>query len=67
MDETAEYYQLVHEAFRKLAPFYNLLILPASNLRERVASLIPLEKGARILDVATGTGAQAFAFARHGF
>jgi len=65
--EEKEYYMLIKRAFTKLAPFYDFMVLPLSGLRERVVSLTGAMSGARILDVATGTGKQAFAFARKGF
>ncbi|MBX3063321.1 MAG: methyltransferase domain-containing protein [Anaerolineae bacterium] len=68
MDTVNNYYQTVQKAFVKLAPYYDLITLPVVSLREQVADLIaPRGSGKRhILDVATGTGAQALAFARRG-
>lgn len=37
------------------------------NLRKRVVSYAEVSKGSRILDVGTGTGDQAFAFAKNGY
>lgn len=66
MDEIKSYYTLVEEAFRKLAPYYDLICLPISGLREQVANILPSTTPLRVLDVATGTGAQAIAFAKRG-
>jgi demethylmenaquinone methyltransferase/2-methoxy-6-polyprenyl-1,4-benzoquinol methylase len=66
MDEISTYYQIVETAFAKMARYYDLIILPIAVVRERAADLIASGGRLRILDVATGTGAQAFAFARRG-
>lgn len=66
MDEEKEYYSLTKKVFGILAPFYDAITLPISGLRKRVVDVASPKKGSRILDVATGTGGQAFAFARRG-
>jgi len=66
MDEISNYYKVVESAFGKLAPYYDLIALPALGLREQVADCMTPGSDSRILDVATGTGAQAFAFAKRG-
>ena len=66
-DEEKEYYRIVEKVFAMLAPFYNAIALPISPVRKCVATLIPASSGSRILDVATGTGKQAFAFGRKGY
>lgn len=66
MDEITEYNQLVTSAFEKLAPVYDLIALPVWGVRQQVAKLLPLDSTMNVLDVATGTGAQAFAFAKRG-
>jgi ubiquinone/menaquinone biosynthesis C-methylase UbiE len=48
------------------AAIYDLVCLPLRRLRKRVARLASIGSGARLLDVATGTGAQAGAFADAG-
>lgn len=48
-----------------LATFYDLVALPLHWLRRRVARVANVS-GRRVLDVATGTGSQARAFARAG-
>ena len=69
--EEAKYYFMVKKVMRILAPFYDVafefLSLGAeSRLRNQVADFANAQQGSRILDVATGTGGQAFAFARKG-
>jgi ubiquinone/menaquinone biosynthesis C-methylase UbiE len=66
MDEISEYYRVVKSAFEKLAPYYDLVAAPIARLREQAAALLPQNSRLRILDVATGTGAQALAFSRRG-
>lgn len=66
-DEEKEYYALVEKVFGMLAPFYDTLALPISPVRERMANLIRARSGSQILDVATGTGKQAFAFGKKGY
>ena len=65
-DESAAYYRLVEGAFKRLAPYYDAATRPFRPLRERVADCITPCAGLRLLDVATGTGAQALAFAEQG-
>lgn len=62
-----EYYSLIRRAFDTLAPLYDFIVIPLARLREKVVSFTGAADGARILDVATGTGEQAFAFARQGY
>jgi demethylmenaquinone methyltransferase/2-methoxy-6-polyprenyl-1,4-benzoquinol methylase len=66
-DEKARYYSAVRRYMRLLAPFYDTGTLPISSLRDKVVNLTNAPKGSRILDVGTGTGKQAFAFAKKGF
>jgi demethylmenaquinone methyltransferase/2-methoxy-6-polyprenyl-1,4-benzoquinol methylase len=70
--EEEAYYSLLKKYARFLAPFYDfvfefLSLGGQSALRDKVADLAKVPIGSRILDVATGTGKQAFAFARKGF
>lgn len=67
MDEEKEYYSLTKKVFDVLAPFYDIVVTPFSRLRARVVTFTGAAKGSRILDVATGTGKQAFAFAKRGY
>lgn len=65
--EETEYYSLQKKVWRILAPFYDLLTAPFSRLRDRAVSFTDAATGSKILDVATGTGEQAFAFAKKGY
>lgn len=67
VDEEKEYYSIVKRAFEVLAPFYDIVTRPISGVRNRVVEFANAGKGLKILDVATGTGKQAFAFARKGY
>jgi ubiquinone/menaquinone biosynthesis C-methylase UbiE len=66
MSEEKEYYALTKKAFDLLAPFYNIMTLPLYHVRNRVVVIANVSKTSKVLDVATGTGEQAFAFARRG-
>ena len=65
-DEEQHYYALNAKAWRILAPFYDTIVFPLKRLRRDVAELSGVGPGSRVLDVATGTGAQAVAFAETG-
>ncbi len=67
MEEIKAYYALTQKAFDILAPFYNLMTLPLVRVREQVVDFANAGKESTVLDVATGTGQQAFAFAKHGY
>lgn len=63
-EEERAYYALQKRVWPFLAPFYGpAVFLPLRKLRRRVAGCVQLPPGARLLDVATGTGGQARAFA----
>ncbi len=62
-----DYYSITKKSFDDFAPFYNLLTLPVIRLRNKVVEFIDASHGSKILDVATGTGQQAFAFAKRGY
>ena len=64
-DEERHYYALNAKVWRILAPFYDTIVLPLKRLRQDVAKLAGVGPGSRVLDVATGTGAQALAFAEN--
>ena len=66
MDE--EYYSYIKRWFRRESRFYHLLVdVPFSRQRDRIVDFTNAREGSRILDVATGTGGQAFAFAKKGY
>ena len=67
IDEEKEYYSLIKKVFDVLAPFYDFVTLPFSRIRERVVNFTDARNGSTILDVAAGTGKQAFAFAKKGY
>jgi ubiquinone/menaquinone biosynthesis C-methylase UbiE len=54
-------------AFGHLARVYDAIALFIAPLRPRVVEFAHAAAGARVLDVATGTGSQALAFARSGY
>lgn len=59
------YYSFQRRAWALFARFYDAVVyVPFRTLRDRVAAMIDLPPGSRVLDVATGTGAQAFAFGK---
>ena len=65
-DELGEYYSLNERVYRKLAPFYDLVLSPFKRLRREAARAAAASPRSRVLDVATGTGEQALAFAALG-
>jgi len=66
-DDEKAYYSLVEKVFGILAPFYDIVTAPFSSVRERVVDFTRAPEGSKILDIATGTGKQAFAFAKRGY
>ena len=63
-----EYYPYIKERFRKEARFYHILVdIPSSKFRGKIVDFTNAREGSRILDVATGTGGLAFAFAKKGY
>jgi len=67
MDEEKEYYSLIRKVFDILAPFYDIVTMPFSRIRDEVVNFTNPRNGSKIIDVATGTGKQAFAFAKQGY
>jgi len=66
VDEEKEYYSLIRKVFDILAPFYDIVTMPFSRIRDQLVNFTDARKGSKILDIATGTGKQAFAFAKQG-
>ncbi len=66
-DEEKNYYSIQKKFWGIFAPFYDIAVAPISRIRERVVSFTNAPEEAKVLDVATGTGKQAFAFARRGY
>ena len=66
MDEKEEYYSIVKRVFTLLAPFYDIVTSPISRVRGKVVNFTNAGIGSKILDIGTGTGKQAFAFAKKG-
>ena len=65
--EEEKYYSLSDTVFKALAPFYDIIASPLSKAREKVVDFANAAKGSKVLDVATGTGGQALAFAKRGY
>ena len=61
--EERDYYSHSRSLYAVLAHVYDAVVSPFRALRREVASAIEIRPGSRLLDVATGTGQQAFAFA----
>lgn len=64
--DVRDYYSLNARVYPKFAPFYDLVVAPIRRLRDEVVSAANAPLHSRVLDVATGTGEQACAFAAHG-
>ncbi len=62
-EEERAYYALNERVFASFAPFYDAVTFPIRGLRRQVVTMVDVGPEARVLDVATGTGAQAAAFA----
>lgn len=62
MDE--EYYSYIKKWFGRWAPVYDIIAIFLSGVRNKVVNLVDAGNSLRILDVATGTGEQALAFAK---
>ncbi len=65
-DEERAYYSLSQRVYSVFAYVYDAAALPLWKLRGEVVEAAKLPPGAKVLDVATGTGAQALAFAESG-
>lgn len=61
-----EYYSYIKKWFKWWAPIYDIVDVFISGVRNEVVDFTNARNGSKILDVATGTGKQAFAFAKSG-
>lgn len=61
-----KYYSLTDTVFKALAPYYDIIATPLFRARDTVVDFANASSGSRVLDVATGTGGQALAFAKRG-
>lgn len=62
-----DYYSYTKKLFKRWSLIYNIAERLISKVRPQVVDFINPKEGAKILDIATGTGKQAFAFAQKGF
>jgi demethylmenaquinone methyltransferase/2-methoxy-6-polyprenyl-1,4-benzoquinol methylase len=62
-EQEQAYYSLSSRVYAIAAPLYDTVTRPIRKLRWEVADAVELGANSRVLDVCTGTGAQAFAFA----
>jgi len=65
--EEQKYYSWLRKTAGTLAPFYDTVVVVISSVRDRVVDFTSARNGSRLLDVGTGTGKQAFAFAKRGY
>jgi ubiquinone/menaquinone biosynthesis C-methylase UbiE len=62
-----DYYSYTRKLFDRLSNVYDFIEIVLSGTRIEVVDLSGAKEGAKILDVATGTGKQAFEFAKQGY
>lgn len=62
-----EYYKYIKKWFKRWAPVYDSVEIFISGVRNKVVNFANAKSSSKILDVATGTGRQAQAFARNGY
>lgn len=62
-----EFYKYIQHYFGNWGPVYDLMQIPIHGAHEEVVRFANAPKDAVVLDVATGTGRQAFAFAEKGY
>ena len=62
-----EYYSYIRKFFRIWSKFYDLTDIFIASIRKTTVNMTGADSGDKILDVATGTGKQAFAFAQKGY
>jgi ubiquinone/menaquinone biosynthesis C-methylase UbiE len=61
------YYSYIRKFFSRWAPFYDIVDVFISGMRDKVVEFTNARNGSKILDVCTGTGKQAFAYAKRGY
>ena len=61
-----DYYSYIKNRFRKWARFYDLTWVPINYLRKKTLKFANISKDKKILDICTGTGDLAIAFAKQG-
>jgi demethylmenaquinone methyltransferase/2-methoxy-6-polyprenyl-1,4-benzoquinol methylase len=64
---TEDYYPYIKGFFKKWARIYDIIVFLLVGVRGKVVDITGAKAGAEVLDIATGTGKQAFAFARRGY
>jgi ubiquinone/menaquinone biosynthesis C-methylase UbiE len=64
--EERAYYALNSRVYATFARFYDVVVWPVKTLRRDLVQVSGARSHATVLDVATGPGAQAFAFAQCG-
>lgn len=62
-----DYYLYTKKLFKKWSPVYNIVDVFIFRVRVKVVDFIDAKNGSKILDIGTGTGKQAFAFAKKGY
>ncbi len=63
---TDKYYSSVRENFKRWAPFYDAFCFPFGAARAAVVAALAPQRGEKILDICTGTGAVALELAKAG-
>ena len=64
---TEDYYPYIKNFFKRWAGIYDIAIWLLAGVRKKTVAMTGAGEGAEILDVATGTGKQAFAYAKNGY
>lgn len=64
---TEDYYPYIKNFFKRWAGIYDIVIFLLAGVRKKTVAITGAVAGAVVLDIATGTGKQAFAFARAGY
>ncbi len=62
-----DYYSYIRKFFSRWAPVYDIVDVFISGVRDKVVEFTDARVGSKILDVCTGTGKQAFAYAKKGY